>query len=66
MIRSVPRLPLPAEIISHAVWLDYRFYLRHRDLDDLLAKRGIRLWCRTFGPVLAAGLRHRITRAEVC
>ncbi len=57
----------PAEIISHAVWLYYRFALSHRDIEDLLAERGIevsyetvRLWCRTFGPALGARLRrHR-------
>ena len=60
----------PAEIISHAVWLYYRFHLSHRDIEDLLAERGIqvsyeavRLWCRTFGPVLAVGLRRHRRRA---
>ena len=45
----------PPEIISHAVWL-YRFGLSFRDVEDLLAERGvtvtyeaIRQWCRTFG-----------------
>ncbi len=57
----------PAEIISHAVWLYFRFHLSHRDSEDLLAERGvqvsddaIRRWWRTFGPAFAAGLRrHR-------
>ncbi len=60
----------PAEIISHAVWLYYRFHLSHRDIEDLLAERGvrvsyeaIRLWCRRFGPAFAAGLRRRRARA---
>jgi putative transposase len=42
----------PADIISYAVWLYYRFYLSHRVIEDLLAERGItasietiRLWC---------------------
>ena len=55
-----------AEIISHAVWLYYRFALSHRDSEDLLAARGvqvsyeaIRLWCRKFGSACAAGLRRR-------
>jgi len=41
----------PPEIIQHAVWLYYRFNLSHRDIEDLLARRGvivthesIRLW----------------------
>jgi putative transposase len=60
----------PAELISHAVWLYYRFHLSHRDVEDLLAERGvrvsyeaIRLWCRRFGPAVAAGLRRRRARA---
>ncbi|MGB5296370.1 MAG: DDE-type integrase/transposase/recombinase, partial [Thermoanaerobaculia bacterium] len=31
----------PSEIISHAVWLYYRFCLIFRDVEDLLAKRGV-------------------------
>ena len=31
----------PAEIISHAVWLYHRFCLSFRDVEDLLAERGI-------------------------
>jgi putative transposase len=61
----------PAEIISHAVWLYYRFHLSHRDVEDLLAERGvrvsyeaIRLWCRRFGPAFAVGLRRRRARAS--
>ena len=56
----------PAEIISYAVWLYYRFALSHRDVEELLAERGvrvsyeaIRLWCRKFGATFAAGLRCR-------
>ena len=56
----------PPEIISHAVWLYFRFCLSFRDTEDLLAQRGItvsyetiRAWCRTFGPEYARNLRHR-------
>jgi putative transposase len=59
----------PAEIISHAVWLYHRFSLSHRDVEELLAERGIqvsyesiRLWCRKFGPLLASELRRRHPR----
>jgi putative transposase len=31
----------PAEIISYAVWLYYRFALGHRDVEDVLAERGV-------------------------
>ncbi len=47
----------PPEIISYAVWLYYRFSLSFRDVEDLLAERGIivsyesiRQWCQKFGP----------------
>ncbi len=60
----------PAEIISYAVWLYFRFHLSHRDIEDLLAERGvqvsyeaIRMWCHRFGPTFAAGLRRRRARA---
>ena len=56
----------PPEIISHAVWLYHRFCLSFRDVEDLLAQRGvtvtyetIRQWCRTFGPSYARTLRRR-------
>jgi putative transposase len=59
----------PTEIISHAVWLYFRFALSHRDVEELLAERGvqvsdeaIRLWCRRFGPTFAAELRRRRAR----
>ena len=56
----------PPEIISHAVWLYHRFTLSFRDVEDLLAERGItvsyeaiRSWCRKFGPEYASTLRRR-------
>jgi putative transposase len=56
----------PAEIISQAVWLYYRFPLSYRDGEELLAERGIvltyetiRQWCQTFGQQYANQLRHR-------
>jgi putative transposase len=59
----------PGEIISHAVWLSYRFLLSYRDVEVLLAERGIavsyetiRRWCRTFGQAVADGLRRRRPR----
>jgi len=48
----------PAEIISHAVWLYFRFCLSFRDVEELLFERGvvvtyeaIRKWRRKFGQV---------------
>ena len=56
----------PPEIISHAVWLYHRFCLSFRDVEDLLAQRGvtvsyetIRHWCQTFGLDYARTLRRR-------
>jgi putative transposase len=59
----------PGEIISHAVWLYFRFPLSHRDVEELLCVRGvivsyeaIRKWCRKFGQQYANQLRHRRPR----
>ena len=56
----------PSEIIQYAVWLYYRFNMSHRDIEDLLAERGIevsyesiRLWCNKFGPHYARRLKRR-------
>ena len=60
------RYRFPAEIIQYAVWLYYRFNLSHRDIEDLLAERGInvtyeaiRLWCNRFGSIYATRLKRR-------
>jgi transposase-like protein len=56
----------PAEIIQQAIWLYLRFTLSFRDVEDLLAERGIavtyetvRRWVNHFGPMIAADLRRR-------
>ncbi len=56
----------PPDIISYAVWLYFRFNLSYRDIDDLLAERGInvsreaiRLWCNKFGTLYARRLKRR-------
>jgi putative transposase len=56
----------PVEIISHAVWLYFRFSLSFRDVEELLGERGvivtyeaIRKWCRKFGQQYANQLRRR-------
>ena len=60
------RYRLPSAIIQYAVWLYYRFNLSLRDIEDLLAERGIsvsyetiRLWCIKFGPKYANRLRRK-------
>ena len=56
----------PPEIIQHAIWVYFRFTLSFRDVEDLLAERGIivsyetiRRWVNHFGPRVAADLRKR-------
>jgi putative transposase len=59
----------PAEIISHCVWRYFRFCLSYRDVEELMAERGISLtyeavrsWCRKFGQAYANALRQRHPR----
>jgi putative transposase len=59
----------PAEIISHSVWLYYRFSLSYHDVEELMAERGVtmsheavRYWCRKFGQTYANRLRRRSPR----
>ena len=59
----------PAEMISHGVWLYFRFCLSYCDVEELLFARGvivtyeaIRQWCRTFGQEYANQLRRRRPR----
>ena len=59
----------PAEIIAHAVWLYFRFALSYRDVEELLAERGlvltyetVRQWCRKFGQCYANEPRRRRPR----
>jgi len=56
----------PSEMISYAVWLYYRVNLSHRDIEDLLAERGItvsreaiRLWCIKFGAIYSRRLQRK-------
>ena len=59
----------PREIISHAVWLFFRFPLGLRMVEELLAARGItvshetvRQWARKFGQQFANRIRRRLPR----
>jgi putative transposase len=59
----------PAEIISHCVWLYFRFSLSFRDVEEMLAMRGVSLsyetvreWCFKFGQTYANGLRRKSPR----
>jgi len=59
----------PPEIISHAVWLYFRFTLSYRDVEEMMLARGIvvtyeaiRQWCRKFGQDDANQIRRRRPR----
>ena len=72
MLSSVSRYHrhrFPAEIISHCVWLYFRFARSFRDVEEMLAMRGVSLsyetvreWCLKFGQTYANGLRRRSSR----
>ena len=66
---SYARHRFPPAIIQHAVWLYLRFTLSYRDIEDLLAERGldisyetVRRWVAKFGPLFARELRRRRPR----
>jgi putative transposase len=57
---------LPSRHVSHCVWLYFRFCLSHRDVEELMAERGVivtyeavRYWCRKFGQAYTNQLRRR-------
>ena len=63
---SLKRHRIPADVIRHAVWLYFRFSLGLRDVEELMAQRGIdvsyeTIRCRTikFGPLIARRLKRR-------
>lgn len=60
------RLRFSPEIVQYAVWLYFRFNLSHRDIEDMLAERGIvvtresvRLWCNNFGTQYARRIKRK-------
>ena len=62
---SYRRHRFPPVVIQHAVWLYLRFTLSYRDVEELLADRGldisyetVRYWVLKFGPVIARRLRR--------
>jgi putative transposase len=66
---SYRRHRFPPAIIQHAIWLYLRFTLSYRDVEDLLAERGldisyetVRRWVLKFGPMVARRVRERRPR----
>ncbi len=65
-MNTYKRHRFPPGVISYAFWLYYRFNLSHRDIEDLLAERGvtviresIRLWCIKFGAIYSRRLKRK-------
>ncbi len=63
---SFKRHRFPADVIRHAVWLYFRFTLSFRDVEEMLAARGIdvsyetiRCWTIKFGPQIARNLKRK-------
>lgn len=66
---SYRRHRFPAEIISHCVWLYFRFALSFRDIEEIMYERGltvsyetIREWSLKFGNTFAKKLKHSRAR----
>ncbi len=67
---SLPSSSLPSrDLTSHCVWLYFRFALSFRDVEEMLARRGVALsyetvreWCLKFGQTYANSLRRRAPR----
>ena len=64
-LSSYYRHRFPAEIISHCVWLYFRFALSFRDVEEMMSSRGVQIsyesvreWCLKFGQAYANGLRR--------
>jgi putative transposase len=72
MLTATPlyhRHRFPSEVISHCVWLYFRFSISYRDVEEMMAVRGltltyetVRRCCRKFGQTYANGLRRRSPR----
>ncbi len=68
---SYKRHRFPPTIIQHAVWLYFRFTMSLRDVEDLLAERGIdvsyetvRCWARKFGLAISRNIRRLQGKAD--
>ncbi|PCJ35160.1 MAG: IS6 family transposase [Moraxellaceae bacterium] len=65
-MNNYKRFRYPSQIISHAIWLYHRFTLSFRDIEEILACRGIvvsyesiRQWCLKFTPAFAKSLKKK-------
>jgi putative transposase len=65
-MKTYKRFRFPSQVISHAIWLYHRFTLSFRDIEEILAGRGvvvsyetIRQWCRKLAPTFVKKLKKR-------
>ena len=65
-MKTYKRYRFPNQIISHAIWLYHRFTLSFRDIEEILAARGvnvsyesIRQWCLKLTPRIVKSLRRK-------
>ena len=68
---SYRRHRFPRIVIQQAIWLYFRFALSYRDVEDMLAERGIdvsyetvRRWALKFGTIIARKLRRERPRPD--
>ena len=68
-LRDLPSIHVHAPAPDPTVWLYYRFPLSLRDVQEMMAERGVRVsydtihqWCRKFGVTYANALRRRRPR----
>ena len=68
---SYRNLHVPSSIIQRAIWMYVRFNLSLRDVEELMAERGVevsyetvRRWVKRFGPPIARALRRGRPRAH--
>ncbi|MFQ3194876.1 MAG: putative transposase [Colwellia sp.] len=62
----------PAQIVSHTVWLYHRFTLSFRDIEELLAARGIvvtyetiRKWCKKHGNLYCNQIKKTVANLVI-
>ena len=67
--RRYRRHRFPIEVVEQCVWLYFRFTVSYRDIEEMMAKRGIQVtyetvreWCHKFGSLYAAQLRTKRAR----
>ena len=63
---SYHRRRYPSIVIQKAIWFYFRFSMSYRDVEDMLAERGIDVSCETSPPLGFGVRRHHCTQAGRC